>query len=68
MSDKKQVRVSIEHVDKSYGKKQVLKDLNLEAYAGEVFGYIGKNGIGKSTTIDCRIGAKPFDKVTILFN
>ena len=68
MSDKKQVRVSIEHVDKSYGKKQVLKDLNLEAYAGEVFGYIGKNGIGKSTTIDCRIGAKPFDKGTILLN
>ena len=33
-----------------------------------MFGYIGKNGIGKSTTIDCRIGAKPFDKGTILLN
>lgn len=68
MSENRQVRVEISHVDKSYGKKQVLKDLNLQAYAGEVFGYIGKNGIGKSTTIDCRIGAKPFDKGEILLN
>ncbi len=68
MSENKQIRVDIEHVDKSYGKKQVLKDLCLKAYAGEVFGYIGKNGIGKSTTIDCRIGAKPFDDGAIYLN
>ena len=46
---------------KSYGPKEVLKGLNLEVYKGELFGFIGRNGIGKSTTIDCVIGVKKFD-------
>ena len=50
---------------KSYGKKQVLKGLNLQVKKGEVFGFIGKNGIGKSTTIDCIVGLKDFDSGTI---
>ena len=46
---------------KSYGSKEVLKGLNLEVYKGELFGFIGRNGIGKSTTIDCVIGVKKFN-------
>ena len=46
---------------KSYGPKEVLKGLNLEVYKGELFGFIGRNGIGKSTTIDCMIGVKRFN-------
>ena len=46
---------------KSYGPKEVLKGLNLEVFKGELFGFIGRNGIGKSTTIDCMIGVKRFD-------
>ena len=46
---------------KSYGPKEVLKGLNLEVYKGELFGFIGRNGIGKSTTIDCMIGVKKFN-------
>ena len=46
---------------KSYGPKEVLKGLNLEVYKGELFGFIGRNGIGKSTTIDCVIGVKKFN-------
>ncbi len=56
------VAIKIEHLKKSYGKKEVLHDLNLEIYQGELFGYVGKNGVGKSTTIDCLIGAKKFDE------
>ena len=52
----------IKDLFKSYGKgknkKEVLKGLNLTVNKGEVFGFIGKNGIGKSTTIDCIIGLK----------
>ena len=46
---------------KSYGPIEVLKGLNLEVYKGELFGFIGRNGIGKSTTIDCMIGVKRFN-------
>ena len=50
---------------KSYGPKEVLKGLNLEVYNGELFGFIGRNGIGKSTTIDCMIGVKRFNSGAI---
>ena len=48
--------LQINSLVKSYGKKEVLKGLNLEVKKGEIFGLIGKNGVGKSTTIDCIIG------------
>ncbi len=60
------ISISIKDLCKSYGKKQVLKGINLEVIEGELIGFIGRNGVGKSTTIDCMIGAKKFDKGTIL--
>ncbi len=57
--------IEIRGLKKSYGKKQVLKGLDLTVNQGEVFGFIGKNGVGKSTTIDCVIQAKPFDEGSI---
>lgn len=58
--------IEIKDLFKSYGKKEVLKGLNLKVKKGEVFGFIGKNGIGKSTTIDCIVGLKDFDSGHIL--
>ncbi len=58
----KKVVLLIDDLFKSYGKKDVIRGLSLEVYEGEVFGLIGKNGIGKSTTIDCVIGSKVFQK------
>lgn len=43
--------ISIRHLFKNYGDKPVLKDINLDVYAGQVIGYIGPNGAGKSTTV-----------------
>ncbi len=60
--------ISIKNLHKAYGDKKVLTGLDLEVYEGELFGFIGKNGIGKSTTIDCVIGAKKFDAGEILIN
>ena len=60
--------ILIKDLFKSYGKKEVLKGLNLEVYQGELFGFIGRNGIGKSTTIDCMIGSKKFNSGEIYVN
>ena len=48
--------ISIKHLFKSYGAKQVLKDINLDVYPGQVIGYIGPNGAGKSTTVKILCG------------
>ena len=45
--------ISIQHLAKSYGKVQALRDVNLEVQRGEVFGFLGPNGAGKTTTIRC---------------
>ena len=69
-NEKEEIKVSlsIKDLHKSYGKHDVLKGLNLEVYPGELFGFIGKNGVGKSTTIDCVIGAKKFESGEIIIN
>ena len=68
IKDEVKVSLSIKDLHKSYGKHEVLKGLNLEVYPGELFGFIGKNGVGKSTTIDCVIGAKKFESGQIIIN
>lgn len=70
MSDTQEPKITIKVTDlhKAYGKKQVLKGLNFEVREGELFGFIGRNGIGKSTTIDCVIGSKKFDSGEILLD
>jgi ABC-2 type transport system ATP-binding protein len=46
----------LEHVNKSFGNKEVLKDINFHVNSGEIIGYIGSNGAGKSTTIKIILG------------
>lgn len=43
--------IKIEGLTKEYGDKKALDNLNLEIRDGEIFGLIGHNGAGKSTTI-----------------
>lgn len=43
--------VQTEGLTKFYGKRRGLEDLNLLIHPGEVFGYLGPNGSGKTTTI-----------------
>ena len=43
--------IEILSVSKDYGKKLAVNNLNLKINDGEVFGLIGSNGAGKSTTI-----------------
>jgi D-xylose transport system ATP-binding protein len=53
--------LEVEHVNKSFGAVQVLNDVSLKAYAGEVTALVGDNGAGKSTLIKCIAGIYPMD-------
>jgi len=48
--------LSLEGVHKSFGSLPVLDGLNLAVYPGEVFGFLGRNGAGKSTAIRLIMG------------
>ena len=52
---------------KKYNKQTTyaVKDINIDCYAGEIVGLLGKNGAGKSTTIKCLTGFFSFDKGSI---
>ncbi|WP_264739909.1 ABC transporter ATP-binding protein [Cytobacillus firmus] len=43
--------VSIQNVTKIYGNHQVLNDISLEIYEGEIFGLLGPSGAGKTTLV-----------------
>ncbi|MCQ2320471.1 MAG: ABC-F family ATP-binding cassette domain-containing protein [Bacteroidales bacterium] len=43
------VSLELNHVSKSYGEKQILKDVNLLIPRGEKIAFVGRNGEGKST-------------------
>src|SRR5215471_114125 len=43
-------------LSKMYGSRQAVKDLNLEVCGGEVFGFLGPNRAGKTTTIRMALG------------
>lgn len=48
--------ISIRSLQKHYGTHQVLNNIDLDVYAGQVLGYIGPNGAGKSTTVKILCG------------
>lgn len=50
------VSLKIDKVGKSFGKNQVLKEINLEVKGSEIIGLIGKSGCGKSTLLKILVG------------
>lgn len=68
--------VDISHFKMDFGKTTVIKDLSFSVEAGEIFGFLGSNGSGKTTTIRALLGlyeptagsllinGKPFDPLT----
>lgn len=58
----------IGHLDKYFGKRQILHDVSFETYPGEVFGFLGPNGAGKTTTIKIAVGLLRLDSGDIEIN
>ncbi len=59
--------LKVEHLTKIYPKSDrvAVNDISFELRPGEIFGFLGQNGAGKSTTIKCLTGILPFDSGTI---
>lgn len=45
--------IKVENLSKSYGNREILKNINLHVSPGEVFAILGHNGAGKTTLIRC---------------
>ena len=60
--------ITLAHVNKELGKRQILKDVTLVVKQGDIFGYLGPNGAGKTTTIRIILGllAATSGKVSLL--
>lgn len=48
--------IRLEHLSKTFKKRVALEDLSLEIRSGEIFGLLGHNGAGKSTTLGMILG------------
>lgn len=48
--------ITIKNLNKSYGKQQVLHDINLTLEQGQCIGFVGPNGCGKTTLMKCILG------------
>ena len=61
--------LEIRNLSKAYKKgKKAVDGLNLRVEAGDIYGFIGHNGAGKSTTIKAVVGVLDFEEGEILID
>ena len=61
--------IEIKNVSKTYtGTKKALDDISFDVKNGEIFGFIGHNGAGKTTMIKSIVGILDFENGDILIN
>ena len=60
-----QTAIKVEQLSKSYGNLLAIDQISLSVKYGTVYGLLGANGAGKSTTIECILGTKKADSGTV---
>lgn len=48
--------IEIDHLTKFYGTREIVRDLSLTVPSGCIYGFLGRNGMGKTTTIRVLLG------------
>ena len=64
----KSMQFAVEGLHKSFGEKQVLRDVSFSTESGKAFGLLGRNGAGKTTTIRIIMDVFPADSGKVLLN
>lgn len=60
--------ISIKDFELSFGSKKIIHGLNFEVKKGEIFGFLGSNGSGKTTTIRALLGIYQADSGELLID
>ena len=53
--------ISVRGLRKSYGEREVVRGIDLEVHAGEIFAFLGPNGAGKTVTVEILEGYRSRD-------
>lgn len=64
----KGMKLELRNIEKSFGEKEVLKQISLTAEGGKAFGLLGRNGAGKTTTIRILMNVFPANAGEVLFD
>ncbi|MDD3296535.1 MAG: ABC transporter ATP-binding protein [Candidatus Omnitrophica bacterium] len=59
--------ITLQGIEKSFGKTKVLRGIDLDIYSGEIFGLLGVNGAGKTTLIRALLGLINIDSGKVKF-
>lgn len=57
--------IKVEQLSKSYGNLLAVDNISLSVKRGTVYGLLGANGAGESTTIECILGTRKADSGTV---
>lgn len=60
--------LEVKNINKFFGKKQILKDISFDIDEGEILGFVGPNGSGKTTTIKIILGLQKASSGEVYIN
>jgi ABC-2 type transport system ATP-binding protein len=67
MTQSNEIVLSVQNLKKRIRDKEIIKGISFEVYGGEIFGFLGPNGSGKTTTIRMLVGLiKPTEGTVVV--